>query len=240
MVKFSASLVMHRPVLRHPGCLGYLRAAMRFHAVMMVCCFLAACAQPGKPTDRYRARIDNPSNYSAIDSVVRLLHDGDIALRTGADMTSIMLRGMNQRDRSFSHCGIVLVEDGYPFVYHSIGGEDNPDARLRRDSARWFFSPATNERLGIARLDLDSGQFARLGAVARRYFKAGIPFDMDFDLVSDDRFYCAEFVLKSVQEAVADPHYFTHSKAMNREYVGVDNITDTGHARIVCDLRYKL
>lgn len=209
-------------------------------AITLICLFCGCLRERGTPAPRYRARIDNPLNYTMIDSVRRLLRDGDIVLRTGADMTSIMLRGMNQRDKSFSHCGIVCIENGYPFVYHSLGGEDNPDARLRRDSAVWFFSPATNERLGVARLDLDSGQLQRLGVVARRYFNAGIPFDMDFDLGTDDRFYCAEFVLKSVQEAVADTRYFRHSKAMNREYVGVDNITDPAHARIVCDLRFRL
>jgi len=175
-----------------------------------------------------------------MDSVIRLLRSGDVALRTGVDMTSIMLRGMNQRDARFSHCGIVMIEHGYPFVYHSIGGEDNPDSKLRRDSASVFFGPSESERLGIARMPLDAAQLSRLQVVTRRYFEAGIPFDMDFDLGSDDRFYCAEFVCKSFQEALEKRSFFAHSKTLNREYIGIDNITDPDHTRIICDLRYKL
>lgn len=216
---------------------------MRCLKFLLAAVLLSACRPepaPGPQAAAYRPRIDNPANARIVDSVAQILRSGDIALRTGSDMTSIMLRRMNQRDDSYSHCGIVLVENGYPFVYHSIGGEDNPDCHLRRDSAAVFFEPGENERLGVARLDLDTGQLRQLAAVARRHFEAGIPFDMDFDLGSDDRFYCAEFVCKSVQEAIGNRWNFAHSRALNREYVGVDNITHPDHARIICDVRYKL
>ena len=185
-------------------------------------------------------RAQNPENRAAIDSALHLLRDGDIVLRTGADAISTMLRQMNLRDKTYSHCGIVMIEDGYPFVYHSIGGEDNPDERLRRDSAAFFFSPVYNERLGVARLDLDSAQIARLHDIARRYYKAAVPFDMDFDLGSDDRLYCAEFVYKAVRETTADTAFFSRTKLLERTYVGVDNLTDPRHAKIICDVRYKL
>src|SRR5690242_7336171 len=103
---------------------------------------------------------DNPANARLVDSAICLLRSGDIALRTGTDIISVMLRGMNLRDKAYSHCGIVMIEDGYPFVYHSIGGEDDPDARLARDSAKAFFLPGPNERLGIVRLSLNAAQIA--------------------------------------------------------------------------------
>ena len=187
-----------------------------------------------------RRRENFPGNYSAIDSAIHLLKDGDIALRTGADVISVMLRELNQRDKTYSHCGIVMVENGYPFVYHSIGGEDNPDAHLQRDSAVRFFSPISNERMGIARLQLTDSQVQGLHRIARRYFEAGVLFDMDFDIKSDDKLYCAEFVYKAVCEAAADSAYFSTSHLWNRKYVGVDNLTDARHARFICDVQFKL
>lgn len=178
-------------------------------------------------------------NSQAIDSSVKLLRDGDLVLRTGADATSFMLRQMNLTNKTYSHCGIVMVEDGYPFVYHSIGGEDNPDEKLRRDSAAFFFSPRSNERLGIARLDITPPQIEQLHRIVRRYYKMAIPFDLDFDLKTNDRFYCAEFVYKSVCEATADTGYFSRTQLMDRNYVGVDNLYDKRHAKIICDIRYK-
>lgn len=185
-------------------------------------------------------RESNPENIKSIDSAVQLLRDGDLALRTGADATSVMLRQMNMSDKTYSHCGIVMLENGYPFVYHSIGGEDNPDAKLRRDSASVFFTPVSNERLGVARLDVSQQQVEKLRTVAHRYWQAGIPFDLDFDILSDDRLYCAEFVYKAVREATADTGYFNVTHLLERTYVGVDNLYDPRHARIICDVRFKL
>ncbi len=187
-----------------------------------------------------RHREDNPANAAAIDSALLLLRDGDLVVRTGADAISVMLRQMNLRDKTYSHCGIVMIEDGYPFVYHSIGGEDNPDERLRRDSAAFFFSPIYNERMGIARLDLTSTQIEELHVVVRRYYAARIPFDMDFDMATDDKLYCAEFVYKAIGESTKDSAYFGQSHLLDRHYVGVDNLTDERHAKIICDVRYKL
>lgn len=185
-------------------------------------------------------REDNPDNFKSIDSVIRLLRDGDLALRTGADATSVMLRQMNLTNKTYSHCGIVMVENGYPFVYHSIGGEDNPDARLRRDSAVVFFSPVSNERLGVARLDMSKAQVGKLRSIALRYWEAGVPFDLDFDLESNDKFYCAEFVYKAVQEATGDSKYFHITRLLDRHYVGVDNLYEAPHARLICDVPFKL
>lgn len=195
--------------------------------------------QPVNAPQGEMLRSHRAENLRAVDSAIHLLRDGDLALRTGADATSVMLRQMNQRDRRYSHCGLVFIENGYPFVYHSIGGEDNPDAALRRDSACVFFSPRSNERLGVARLQLSAQQFSRLHRIARRYWKARIPFDMDFDLGSDDRLYCAEFVYKAVREATCDTGYFQRSQILEKTYVAVDNLYAPRHARLVCDLPFR-
>ena len=196
-------------------------------------------AAPSSVTGPELRRENNPWNRHAIDSSVHFLRSGDLVLRTGADATSYMLRQMNLTNKTYSHCGIVMIENGYPFVYHSIGGEDNPDARLRRDSASFFFDPTTNERLGIARLDMNPVQIGQLHGIVQRYYKMAIPFDLDFDLTSDDKFYCAEFVYKAIREATADTGYFSRTQLVARTYVGVDNLYDPKHAKIICDIRYK-
>lgn len=210
-------------------------------AALSLLVFINACKEEKVPAPiaTIVRREANPWNKLMVDSSVHLLQNGDLVLRTGADATSYMLRQMNLTNKTYSHCGIVMVEDGYPFVYHSIGGEDNPDEKLRRDSASFFFSPVSNERLGIARLDLSTPQIEKLHDVVKQYYKLAIPFDLDFDLVSNDRFYCAEFVYKAIREATADTGYFSQTKLLAKTYVGVDNLYDTRHAKIICDIRYK-
>src|SRR6185437_5283891 len=139
-------------------------------------------------------RSNNNLNNKTVDSSVRLLRSGDLVVRTGTGVSSYMLCTMNQYDKTYSHCGIVAIENGYPFVYHSIGGEDNPDARVRRDSANFFFSPYNNMGFGIARYDLNEAEVNKLLQKARQYYIERRKFDMDFDLKTDDRLYCAELV----------------------------------------------
>lgn len=189
--------------------------------------------------DGIMARKNNPWNLRSVDSAVQLLHSGDIVMRTGNDATSYMLCQLNTKDKTYSHCGIVMVENGYPFVYHSIGGEANPDARLRRDSANFWFSPANNLAFGIARLDMPAGSDTALHRVVRGFYKERKKFDMDFDITTDDRFYCAEMVYKSVNQAVGDNSFIQPISFLGYTFVGVDDIFLSRHASSICQIRFK-
>lgn len=199
-----------------------------------------AWRQPAGPQAPLRHLSDNPQNYKAIDSSIQMLQSGDLVLRTGSDAVSYMLRQMNQKNKTYSHCGLVLIEDGYPFVYHSIGGEDNPAETLRRDSASFFFSPEYNQRLGVVRLGLTAVQIERLQHLVQEYYQARVRFDMDFDMQSDDKLYCAEFVYKAVCRATENALFFPLTSLFGRQYVGVDDLYENSHAKIICDYIYRL
>lgn len=183
-------------------------------------------------------KYNNTWNCKAIDSSISLLKDGDLVIRTGRDITSQMFRRFNQKEQTYSHCGIVLVENGYPFIYHSIGGEDNPDAMLRRDSACFWFSPANNLGLGVGRFDISHQQVDDLKKIVRQYYKERKKFDMQFDLGSNDRLYCAEFVYKALN-SVAGDGYIKPSSVCGVLFVAIDNLYMNEHTKLVCQVRYK-
>lgn len=184
-------------------------------------------------------RAANPFNRKMVDSAVHQLKTGDIVLRTGADITSYMFSQMNQRNKVYSHCGIVIVENGYPFVYHSIGGEDNPNQRLKRDSASFWFSPANNLGIGVARFDTDTPQLTAITSTVRQFYREHRMFDMSFDLASDDRLYCAEFAYKALNQALKDSNFIKPVKVFGHRFVGVDDIFMNGHTRLIWQVRYK-
>ena len=184
-------------------------------------------------------RVSNPWNRQMIDSAITLLKNGDLVVRTGSDVTSYMLRQMNMQDKTYSHCGLVQVEDGYPFVYHSIGGEDNPDEVLRRDSASFFFSPRHNSGFGIMRYPLDAEKLTRLSGIVSGYYRQHKKFDMDFDLGTDDRFYCAEFVYKVINQTMADSNYLKPVTFKGFKFVAVDNLFRNEHASPVWQIEFK-
>lgn len=184
-------------------------------------------------------RMQNSENLVRMDSSIRLLRSGDLVMRTGADVISYMLCQMNQENKTYSHCGLVMIENGYPFVYHSIGGEDNPDEVMRRDSAKFFFSPANNLGFGIARYDADSQHIDQLHKVVERLYREKHKFDLQFDLATDDRLYCAEFVYKAMKETMKDAKYIQPITRNGFRFVGIDNLFCNRHAKVVCQVEFK-
>jgi len=182
---------------------------------------------------------NDPWNKHAVDTALTLLKTGDLVLRNGIDATSDLLRQMNQTDKTYSHCGLVIIEHGYPFVYHSIGGEDNPDASLRRDSASFFFSPYNNLNFGIARYDIDSAVKEKMKEIVWTYYREKVKFDMDFDLKTDDRLYCAEFVYKTMNKATGDTNYIRPTYIMGHTFTGTDNLFVNPHAHMVWQVKFK-
>jgi len=202
------------------------------------------CRLKGEPVNsgivaQVNKRMSNPWNVKAVDSSVAMLQTGDVVVRRGNDMTSYMLCQLNSQNKTFSHCGLVMVENGYPYVYHSIGGEDNPDQVLRRDSAQYWFSAARTEEYGIVRLDMADNAIDSMKHLVKRYYRERKKFDMQFDIRTEDRFYCAEFVYKTLNRATGDSLYIQPVTVMGYTFVGVDNLFMNRHARFVCQIRFK-
>jgi len=180
----------------------------------------------------------NPYNLHLIDSCKSLLRNGDIIVRTGNDMTSEMFREANSKDKTYSHCGIVLIEGGQPYIYHSIGGEDNPNEVLRRDDIKTWASPLHNSGIGILRYRFTTAQIDSLAAITRGYYNQHKKFDMQFDINNDDKLYCAELLYqtinKSLRKAVIKP-----TQRLGYTYVAIDDITQNSYCDWICQVRYK-
>lgn len=180
-----------------------------------------------------------PENLRMISEAALLLQTGDIVLRTGADATSHALRAMNQKNRLYSHCGIVSIEAGQPWIYHSIGGEDNPDAHIQRETPERFFDPRFNEGGGVCRLPMSDAEKAAIILKSQSWFREGRTFDMQFDLATDSQLYCAEFVYKAFQQAGFPETLFSKSHTGGFEYIAVDDLYSHPLAKIIWSFRYK-
>lgn len=161
--------------------------------------------------------------FGQIKNVKKLIHSGDLITRTGNDFTSESLRQLNQKDNTYSHCGIASIEHDSVFVYHALGGEFNPDQKIRRDELETFSEPYSNRGIGIFRFQLNETENNKVITVVRTLYNKGIKFDMKFDLSTDDRLYCAEFVYKSYKTAVGKLQ-FNISHIKDFSFIGVDDI----------------
>jgi hypothetical protein len=195
---------------------------------------------------KYSTTLNKPisvkNSAQAIAEATKKLHHGDIVFRRGADAISDMFVRMNQRDKSYSHCGIYLVQNDSGFVYHSIGGEDNPDAVFLKETFAAFVNPKNNISFGIYQLPFSTSELHRLDSLVTQWHALHYTFDMDFSLTNNgQKMYCVEFVVKAIEAAKQDSTYFTRSKvvAKNFVYVAPDDVMLNQNIKKIIGVSYK-
>jgi len=193
--------------------------------------FYAAC----EPAPSYHKLVTSSADslaaeqkmQRAADSIARLrsfIRTGDLILRKGNDFTSESLSSLNRRDKTWSHCGIASIEGDSVFVYHALGGDFNPDQKILREPVAVFGDAHSNRGMGIYRYALAPGHIGALMDTVKSYYRQGIMFDMEFDLVSDDRMYCAEFVCKAYEHGTNGLLKFPQSRIGSFVFIGVDDL----------------
>ncbi len=200
----------------------------------LFCCllfFLPACHKKTQYTNFTLSTADSVkleqnalASFDSIKVYKKLVKSGDLILRTGIDFTSETMRLLSSKDKTYSHCGIASIENDSLFVYHAIGGEFNADQKLRRDPFELFCNPYENRGFGIFRYKLTAIQNEKLINVVQAYYKKGIKFDMQFDLATDDRMYCSEFVYKSVEQAINHQIILPVTSLSHVKFIATDNL----------------
>ena len=177
--------------------------------------------------------------WDSLAAIRAILTSGDLITRTGNDFTSETFRKMNQHDQTYSHCGIVSIEGDSAFVYHSLGGEWNPDQKIRRDPLSVFAEPYNNKGIGLYSFRVPESVKKDIVIMTQNLYKKGVRFDLRFDLETDDRMYCAEFVSKCFSRGSHGLLLFEPSRIGKRAFYGVDNIYLHPLCRPVRQLVYK-
>lgn len=157
-------------------------------------------------------------------NVLKQIRSGDLIVRRGNDFTSETLRQINLRNKDYSHCGLITIENDTPWVYHALGGEFNPNQKILRESIWQFCHPNGNKGFGLYRFDQPEALLQPAIEQAIRAFQAGITFDMNFDLSTDQQQYCAEFVWKCFNKVNALNNQFNLSHLGGKQFIGVDDL----------------
>ncbi len=187
-------------------------------------------------------RINNHSNTDKINSANIQLQNGDIVFRRGADGISDMFVNMNQKDKRYSHCGIYIKKNSIGYIFHSIGGEDNPDEKIRKESFPAFVNPNTNLAFSIYRFPFTENQLQRLDSIVTLWHKQERTFDMDFSLCNDEnKMYCVEFVVKAIETAVQDTSYFSRSRIdlKDFDFVAPDDVLLNKNGRKIVEEKFE-
>jgi hypothetical protein len=203
--------------------------------------FLIACKNdlPISESKNIDSKVELKKEYGKlVDSCQQFLQNGTIVLRTGNDAISTMFAQLNNTDKTFSHCGIAFEENNIWYVFHSIGGEDNPDEKLRKETFESFVGESHNLGFGICKYNMTEVKQKKLNTIVTDWYQKKMPFDMEFDLKSNDRLYCAEMVFKAFNKTFETDSFFQITNHKGFKYVSTDNIFVNKDAQLLCHLVY--
>ena len=195
--------------------------------------------------------------WKAIHVLKDSIREGDLVLRCGNDYVSESLSDFSQQEKLYSHSGMAIMDDGIMYVYSNMAGDINPDEIMRRDIIDSFITPANNVAIGIYRYDITTSELEKLKRIIHDHYLNKLQFDMNFDLSTNDKMYCAEMIAKAVEEATLKRIVFSKSLINNalkekylkkllqkriipsanvadkREYLAIDNLYFNPHCREV-------
>ncbi len=187
------------------------------------------------------------------------LREGDLVLRLSVDPASQFIRLFNRKDKRYSHAGIVLMHSGYPYIYHILTGDENPDGKIRKDSLSKFAAAGKNFGFAIYRYEMTKKEITNVKSIIKNWIKRGVTFDMAFDLRTNDRMYCSEMIMKALREATfnrinikttqptaAEASFIAEQLHLSADYwktnsaVAIDNLFLSGHCKQILSFNYPL
>ncbi|GAB3425516.1 YiiX/YebB-like N1pC/P60 family cysteine hydrolase [Niabella aquatica] len=205
----------------HKGKIHFTFKGIRLGGCLFLFC-IAACA--GKNYD---------ADYSKIHNLKSLLKNGDVIVRNGTDEISRTARSFNRKDKTYSHCGIIQIENDTVFVYHALGGSYNPSQKLLRQALEAFCDPGAVDKIAVFRYPLDQKEDHMLTAWLHDRYAAGLPFDIFFNFYTDDQMYCSEFVFKALDIAKNGTLLRLLPEDTGPVYVSIDDLYLNGEAKEV-------
>lgn len=121
------------------------------------------------------------------------LRNGDLILRRGRSVESFAVYALD-KNRDYSHIGIVVIENGSPFIIHVV--PDKPDL-VRKESPAVFLSDKNASHFKIIRSDFQPERLKAVAETALSFYKKQLIFDNKYDLSTDDKLYCSELIMKA-------------------------------------------
>lgn len=182
------------------------------------------------------AKIPLPNETMSLKIPISDFKTGDIIFRDGRGIISSIFRKLSLTDKQFSHAGIIHIENEKRYVYHLIGGEDNPGNVMQKESLESFCSKSNAGAFGIYRSDLPGNLIDR---VATCYFSRAIMFDLQFNLDTDDKMYCTEMVYKILTAVSGNKNYIPLTVVNEMKYVACDNIFLSPHCKKIFSMNYS-
>lgn len=223
----SMNVVLRKIKQEFRGNSHFTLKGVRLGGCLFLFCLFISCRT--KNTD---------AHVEIVNAAKPMFKSGDIIFRNGRDVVSRTARSFNRKDKAYSHCGIIQIENDSIFVYHELGGEYNPSQQLMRQSIENFCNPDDVDRFAVYRYPLSLNQKDSLKIIIQTFYKKKLPFDVFFNCNTDDRMYCSEFVFKCLNRTLKGLVKKALYKNESPMYIAIDDIYCNDFARLIVRKEY--
>lgn len=182
---------------------------MNFSFALLLCLviFLFSCTSPAnEPVKPISKQDEINKNIAALKAIAA---PGDLIVRMTDDLISEQIKFLNEKEKIYSHAGIIIIKNNQPFVCN-IAPNDPKNDTIQIVPFDSFINPDKNLKCALYRYDLSMEEKDSLTKVLLNYKANDLRFDWLYDLNTDDKMYCAELIDKSLQKA-------THSRIKMRQ-----------------------
>ena len=135
------------------------------------------------------------------------IRSGDVVFIRGKSIRSVVVRLLEGSSHDYSHVGLVVLENGRPFIIHADPSQDITTDRVIKEPWDAVISPKHITAAAIFRV-ADPSAADRLGiqasTVAQQFWRDALPFDHEFDLTTPENLYCTELVWRAYMAAGID------------------------------------
>lgn len=165
-------------------------------ASMLLICFSCNNSEPA-PT----ALTPEQAIAAQIDTLKTNAQEGDLIVRLNDDLLSEIIKQLAEKDKTFSHAGIIVIRNQQKFVRHIFPNNDHRADTMLTEPLDSFINPQYNLMAGLYRYDFSAPEKTAFLQQIEQYQQEHIHFDKTFDLASDTAMYCSEMIAKSLQKA---------------------------------------
>lgn len=153
---------------------------------------------------------------------VELDDNAYLIVRLGDGYFSNIFRRVSSEEKRFSHSGIIHRVGQRYKVYHIEANELTGKGIVRDEPLELFISHS--KEWALYAINTSDSIKMEIVQQASIFFDSKIPFDLDFDLASDDKLYCSEMVAKSINNAFGEELITPGLQIAGRLFYGLDDI----------------
>lgn len=125
-----------------------------------------------------------------------ILKNGDLVLRRGKSIESFAVYVFD-KNRDYSHIGIVAVENNQPYIIHIV--PDKPNT-VRKDLPQEFLSNENASHYLVLRSNFSQSVLNNVSSTALQFYTDKLVFDNNYNIQNDSALYCTELVLKAFKK----------------------------------------